>query len=128
MIDVLSAALRKNPRDRYQDAGALARDLRRVLDGREPSPPRVPLSRRIIPAARRHGRATLVAGALAVLVWVGAELIGRPPGETRVERDLDTQVAREQLYVSELALAQAEVSLLALVYELQRLVGAAPWQ
>ena len=45
-----------------------------------------------------------------------------------VASDLDTQVAREQLYVSELALAQAEVSLLALVYELQRLVGAAPWQ
>ena len=36
----------------------------------------------------------MVAGALAVLVWVGAELIGGPPGEARVEGDLELDRGR----------------------------------
>lgn len=41
---------------------------------------------------------------------------------------LDTQLAREQLFLTELALVSAEVSLQASVYELHRLIGSEPWR
>lgn len=41
---------------------------------------------------------------------------------------LDTQLAREQLFLTELALVSATVSLQASVYELHRLVGSEPWR
>ena len=45
-----------------------------------------------------------------------------------VATGLDTQLAREQLFLSELAMVTAEVSLQASIYELHRLVGAEPWR
>lgn len=41
---------------------------------------------------------------------------------------LDAQVAREQLYLSELSLATAEVNLQASIYDLLRLLGGTPWE
>ncbi len=44
-----------------------------------------------------------------------------------VASGLDSQVAREQLFLSELALVSSEVSLQAQIYDLHRLIGSEPW-
>jgi len=78
LMSVLEAAVRKDPRDRYQDAGAFARDLERVLVGREPDPPVVPLRRRVVRFAGRHVRSAGILGTLLLLsMWISTAL-GRP--------------------------------------------------
>lgn len=44
-----------------------------------------------------------------------------------VATGLDSQVAREQLFLSELSRVTSEVSLQARIYELHRLIGSEPW-
>lgn len=48
--------------------------------------------------------------------------------ELGVATQIDTQLAREQLFASELALATAEVNLQAKIYEMLRLGGGEPWE
>ncbi|MAG57074.1 MAG: hypothetical protein CMJ83_12345, partial [Planctomycetes bacterium] len=73
---ILSAALEKEPVDRYQDAGAFARDLGRWLRGDRPEPPRPSLWRRGRRTLWRRRRGIAVAALLLVVAAVGSWALG----------------------------------------------------
>jgi len=67
---VVTRALEKDPRDRYQSAAELRDDLERVLDGRPIRARRLPLSVRVKRFAKRRRREVVTGSIVALLVAV----------------------------------------------------------
>jgi len=108
LVAIVDKALAFEPETRYQDAGALAEDVRRFTLGQLVAAHRYTRRQRLGRFARRH-RAALIIGAaasvaLAVLAWISVRSVLR-------ERDA-ANTAREQAQVEKLAAEQARDRLL----------------
>ncbi len=107
---VVEKALEKQLRDRYPDAGALAKDLRRHLEGRTVSARGPALGRRIARWSRRRKRA---AAALGVLLLAGllsaAWLLGN-----------DREMPREQVLARYREAESLTYQMIPLIYEGER--------
>jgi hypothetical protein len=101
---IILKALRKNPRERYPTAAALAADLRAWRDGRQASVS--PATRWSLLGAGTGGRATRAAGAAALLLALLAAggFLGWQANQLRRERD----EARASLARTETLLRAAE--------------------
>ncbi|MFN8586652.1 MAG: serine/threonine-protein kinase [Candidatus Eisenbacteria bacterium] len=95
---VIAQAIRKNPAERYTNAGEFAADLRRLLAGRTVSARGPGLARRLARwARRRRVIATVAAGLIATAGLWGVWMWGRHGGLSASEVDARYQRAVEQM-------------------------------
>src|SRR5262249_23708573 len=107
LVTVVHKAMAKDPGDRYQTAGALAEDLRRFLDDRPITAPRLRLPEQAWRWGRRNpALAALLAAllALALLATGGGVWLVRQRAERRAEAARQAQELRKEVGT---ALAQA---------------------